>query len=147
WKRKVRLGRESGESLDDGLYHELRYEDLVRDPDRGCTTACSFLRLPYDEVMVRSYEEQARERSNAYPKHPWYPITTAALKWREDMKEPDIELFEAAAGDLLDELGYERAFPRPRAEALDTASRLLALFTQSVRARGERLPSRWDEPQ
>ena len=63
------------------------------------------------------------------------------------MKEGDIELFEAAAGDLLEELGYERAFPRPRAAALDTASQLRALFTQNLRARGEHLPNRWDEAQ
>jgi hypothetical protein len=32
------------------------------------------------------------------------------------MGADETERFEAVAGDLLDELGYERAFPEPRSE-------------------------------
>ena len=33
--------------------------------------------------------------------------------WRKRMRAADIERFEAIAGDLLETLGYERAYPRP----------------------------------
>jgi hypothetical protein len=54
-----------------------------------------------------------------------------------------VERFEAAAGALLDELGYPRAFPRPSVGARRRAGRVRELFTQDVRAREEALPERW----
>ena len=39
------------------------------------------------------------------------------------MEPADVELFEAIAGDLLSELGYERAFPRPGHRARAAAER------------------------
>jgi hypothetical protein len=56
------------------------------------------------------------------------------------MPPADVERFEAAAGDLLDDLGYPRAFPRPRSEALLQASRIRDLFAQDLKSRGEPLP-------
>src|SRR5262249_18470055 len=44
--------------------------------------------------------------------------------WRTQMAAENVERFEAAAGDLLEELGYDRAFPQPRTEAVDCVSRL-----------------------
>jgi hypothetical protein len=40
------------------------------------------------------------------------------------MPAADIEQFEAAAGELLEELGYARAVPHPRSICLETASRI-----------------------
>jgi hypothetical protein len=51
------------------------------------------------------------------------------------MPAEDVERFEAAAGGLLDELGYPRAFPHPRAEKLENASRIRSLLVQDPRWR------------
>ncbi len=40
------------------------------------------------------------------------------------MPAVDIEQFEAAAGELLEELGYARAVPHPRSECLERAARI-----------------------
>jgi len=40
------------------------------------------------------------------------------------MPVADIELFEAAAGELVEELGYVRAVPHPRSACLESASRI-----------------------
>jgi hypothetical protein len=51
------------------------------------------------------------------------------------MPADDVERFEAAAGDLLDELGSPRAVPQPRPEILRHAARLCELFTQNIETR------------
>lgn len=40
------------------------------------------------------------------------------------MSGEDVERFEAAAGELLEELGYPRAVSSPRPEALEHASKM-----------------------
>ena len=55
----------------------------------------------------------------------------------------DIERFEAAAGDLFEQLGYPRAVPDPPQEKLEDATRIHHAFTQEVHAEGKRLPKHW----
>jgi hypothetical protein len=146
WERKVRLGREAGASLGPELYHEIRYESLVSRAVEECTRLCEFLDVPYDDAMVRFHEGKTRTdlpdaRKNA--KKAWLPITSGLRNWRSEMPDEDVERFEAAAGDLLGELGYARAFPRPSAEKLEHASRIREAFAGEVRERKERLPERW----
>src|SRR5262249_36457341 len=143
WKRKVLLGREEGQRLDCSLYYEIRYEALVREPVVESTRLCSYLGLPYDGAMVRYHEGRAPDDPYLGEHHRWYRIAAAARDWRTQMTDWDIELFEAAAGDLLGELGYERAFLRPRVAALNAASRIENAFTRNLRARGEQIPERW----
>ncbi len=51
------------------------------------------------------------------------------------MPAGDVERFEAAAGELLDELGYPRAVPRPRSDLLESASRIRDLLARDPRTR------------
>ncbi len=46
------------------------------------------------------------------------------------MRAEDVERFEAAAGELLGELGYPRAVPHPQPEALEHASRIRDLLAR-----------------
>jgi len=49
------------------------------------------------------------------------------------MSREDIERFEAAAGGLLEELDYSRAFPRLRPERLEDASKIRQSFALNPR--------------
>jgi hypothetical protein len=118
WELNVRRGREAGASLGPELYHEMRYESLVAHPERDCAALCAFLGLPYDECMLRFHEARANTDEGLTAGHGWRPITPGARDWRTQMAPADVERFEAAAGDLLEELGYARAFPESRPEAV-----------------------------
>ncbi len=146
WERKVRLGREAGASLGPELYHEVRYESLVFRPEEELAALCDFLNLPYDDAMLRFHEGRRKpgldDRKNA--KKAWLPATPGLRDWRSQMSPEDIERFEAAAGGLLDDLGYPRAVPDPPGEMLENAARVQASFVQDVLARGERLPEGWE---
>jgi len=137
WERKVRKGREDGAALGPGLYHEMHYEDLIDDPQRECKRLCAFLGVPYDDVMIRFAEGKTRTdlpSARKTPKKAWLPITSGMRNWRTEMPATDIQRFEAAAGNLLEELGYERAVFNPSSEALEQAARIREAFTREALA-------------
>ena len=130
WELNVRGGRKAGNLLGAGLYYEIRYESLVAHPREECETLSAFLGLPYDDAMLRFNETQRKKKERR-------PITPGLRDWRTQMSRDDVERFEAMAGDLLDELGCPRAFPRLRPERLEDASRTRELFALDPRARVE----------
>ena len=122
WELNVRRGREAGRALRPELYCEIRYESLVTRPAEVCETVCSFLDLPYDEAMLRFHESRTSLR----------PITAGLRDWRTQMPAEDVERFEAAAGALLDELGYPRAFAHPRTAAVEHSTQVRNLLAKKL---------------
>ncbi|HSK86263.1 MAG TPA: sulfotransferase, partial [Rubrobacter sp.] len=146
WERKVRKAREDGAALGPGLYHETHNEDLVEDPERECKRLCEFLGVPYDDAMIRFAEGKTRTdlpNARKTPKKAWLPITSGMRNWRTEMPVKDVERFEAAAGNLLEELGYERTFSRPTPQALEHATRIRKMFSRHVQERGEHPLEHW----
>jgi hypothetical protein len=143
WEWHVRLGREDGQSLAPKLYHEVRYEELVSRPAKECETLCDFLGIPYDDAMLKFHEGRENVDPNLDAKKGWWPLTPGLRKWSEQMPAEDLERFEAAAGDLLEELGYPRAVPNPPEEKLARAARIRESFTREASASGKRLPKGW----
>ncbi|MGH2664100.1 MAG: sulfotransferase family protein [Actinomycetota bacterium] len=126
WKRHVRRGRNDGRSLGPSRYVEVRYEDLVSDTERTVRSMCTFVGLSYEPEMLR-FHERAESiwmgLDAAAHRNLDRPPTQGLRDWRSEMTRSEVALFETLAGDLLVELGYERAIKRP-----STAQR--------VRARG-----------
>ena len=143
WKQRVRLGQEDGIALGPELYYEIRYETLVSQPATECAALCDFLGLLYDDAMLRFYEGREKADFGLGAKKAWRPITPGLRDWRSQMTLDDVERFEAAAGDLLEELGYPRAVPDPPQEKLEEATTIHRAFTQQVRAKEWRLPKHW----
>jgi len=152
WEWSVQLGRQAGNSLGSGLYYEMRYESLVAQPAGECAALCAFLGVPFEEAMLHFHEGRKRTVPPSDAKHAWLPsagnasefrlrpITAGLRDWRSQMSHADVEKFEAAAGELLDELGYPRAIPRLRPERLEDALRIRELLALDSRARAaERL--------
>jgi hypothetical protein len=138
WELNVRRGREAGEALGPELYRELRYESLVAHPAQECATLCEFLSLAYDESML-NYHEAFKAAVGPEVVRDRQPITSGLRNWRTQMPANDVERFEAAVGILLDELGYERAFNRPRPVAVEHSTEvrnLLANVPRGVRPYG-----------
>lgn len=112
WRRLVGHGREEGRRLGSERYCEVRYENLLADPEAELRGLCRFIDLDFDPVMLRYFE-----RADILHLMPWGAESHAALTlpptkglrdWRREMRREDVALFETLAGDLLDELGYER---------------------------------------
>jgi hypothetical protein len=128
WRRRIEDARRQARRLR-GRYLELRYEDLVGDPEPQLRRVCELIELDFDAVML-GYHERAGERlgeladlpaegarrgrageerraSHALAAQPPSGARTGA--WREEMSAADRAEFEAVAGALLAELGYDVA--------------------------------------
>jgi hypothetical protein len=143
WERNVRLGREGGRALPEGLYQEVRYERLVADPARECRSICAFLGVEYSDTMIRYHEGRTRSAPGLSTKRRWLPPTEGLRNWKTEMSDDDVKAVEATAGTLLDELGYVRGAAGLDAELLARAASVQRRFVDDVAARGRPLPERW----
>ncbi|HSH59755.1 MAG TPA: sulfotransferase [Acidimicrobiales bacterium] len=115
WKRRVSRGRAAGLTLGAERYREVRYEDLVEHPAQTLAPLCRFLDLEFEEDMLRYYEraESVLAGMGAAGRVAFEGVAqrpTAGLRdWRNTLSSEELALFDAIAGDLLVELGYEPA--------------------------------------
>jgi hypothetical protein len=121
WRRRVAAGRRAGRRLGPGRYREVRYEDLVAEPERVVRELCAFLDLAWDDTLLR-YPARAGEviaatRFPAAHDRLRLPPTPGLRDWRRDMDPVDIAAFEAVAGRELVAFGYAPAGPAPSASA------------------------------
>lgn len=153
WGTRVSRGREHGRALGPSRYLEIRYEEMVADPETTLQQVCGFIDLQYSEDMLR-YQDRVSEISESDGSPPHYrnisrPPTRGLRDWRTQMAQHDVEVFEALAGDVLSEFGYERGAERigvraradaRRRQAQTRARRALRrLDRRRSVARGERL--------
>jgi hypothetical protein len=143
WEWYVRLGREGGSLLGPGLYHELRYESLVAQPELESAKLCEFLGIPYDASMLRFHEGRTSSKPGLSSKAAWLPVTRGLRDWRTTMDADKVLLFEAAAGDLLDELGYPRGAPSISKRQRERAARIRERFAEQTHSRQRPLPRAW----
>lgn len=121
WKRRVEYGRQKGKSLGPARYTEIRYEDLVRDPERELRRLCQFVSLSFHDEMLRYFERAGEVLDLEMHPHRHQglhrPPTSGLRDWRTKMDDEDVACFEALAGDTLTEFGYERRFEQTSASA------------------------------
>lgn len=118
WRTEVLAARTLGRRVGPERYLELRYEDLVAQPDEALRRVCAFASLPYEEEML-AYVGRSDAARKPHQQRLNQPPTPGVRDWRHEMEELEERAFEAVAGDLLHELGYEvrgaGPVPRPRA--------------------------------
>lgn len=126
WVRHILEAR--GQGLGQPFYLEVRYEDLIAEPVRELRRICDFLDLRYDPGMV-DYHRTARlrldevetrrrddgqviitkeERMHLHRLTSQPPEPSRVSRWRTEMTPELVAAYEAVAGELLEELGYER---------------------------------------
>ena len=110
WRTEIRAARKLGERLGSARYLELRYEALVADPAEVLSRVCAFADLPYDPVML-SYAGEVDVSAKPHQQSLTRPPTPGLRDWRRELSPEDVAAFEAVAGDLLAELGYEVSTP------------------------------------
>jgi hypothetical protein len=101
WRDSILQARAAGP---EGRYLEIGYERLLGDLEAGVRDIYAWLGLPADDAIVAETLTVARRPMNEDPKDP----RIASGKWRDYFSDADVEAFEAEAGDLLEEMGYER---------------------------------------
>ncbi|HJN74402.1 MAG TPA: sulfotransferase [Myxococcota bacterium] len=91
-----------------GDYLQLRYEDLLQDPEQELTRIAEHCDLAFDERML----DPGRASENlGDTKGQRGIVSTNANKWRDRMDAGTQRCIEAVCGSLLSELDYERRYP------------------------------------
>ena len=93
-------------------YMEIRYEDLVLQPERELRRLCEWIGEPFDAAMLAHAEREhdlapGTETSASQVGKPVY--TSAIGRWKRDLSPSDVRKFEKIAGKTLAFLGYELA--------------------------------------
>ncbi len=121
WRRELEAARRFGARLGSGRYRELRYEDLVADPERELRAVCDFLGLAFEPALLEYHRDVD---ASSLLDHPLLsqPPGAGRSDWRAQLEAAQQARFEAVAGPLLDAYRYERRFPSPSAGALARAA-------------------------
>jgi Sulfotransferase family len=130
WKRRVGAGRVAGAALGPDRYIESRFEELIDDTEGSVRRLCDFLELSFDPQMLTYYERAGDiVSSTAVPdrhKDIFLPPTKGLRDWRRELSDDQVARFEALAGDLLQDLGYERKYEKVPLSARAAALRQVA---------------------
>ena len=130
WAGCVEAARRDGAACPH--YLEVRYEQLVAQPETTLRSICDFLGLPFHHAMLQYYErtperlaehhERRRhdgtllvshaERLQQQARVMQPPDLSRVQAWRRHMSQEDRYQFETVAGDLLADLGYVAGGPQ-----------------------------------
>ena len=112
WRTEILAARRLGSHVGD-RYLELRYEDLVAEPERELRRVCEHASLPWEPAMLEyagtSDVAQMPEHRNLAQ-----PPTPGLRDWRNQMEREDALTFEDVAADVLRSSDYELLEPNLR---------------------------------
>ncbi len=111
WVHAVDCARGAARRLPAGSFLELRYEDLVRDPQQELERLCAFLGEDFEQSMLEHQDEAARlpERQRGR----WHRETQNEVGTRRVgtyagvLSAGEVALVERVAGSRMRRLGYD----------------------------------------
>jgi hypothetical protein len=111
WTETVKWARKMLRMLPDDRFIELRFEDLVSDPDRELHRVTDFLGLSFEPAMLTQFVERAAAKvgshiSGLHAHLTHKPSSLQAYKWQRSLSEADQAIAHEIAGPLLEQLGY-----------------------------------------
>jgi hypothetical protein len=123
WRTEVLAARALGRRVGPRRYLEVRYEELVADPESVLRGLCTFAGLTWDPAML-DYPGAVDVSSKPHQQSLTRAPTPGLRDWRDQMRHGDLTAFERIAGDLLASLGYELASGPPTGPGLSERWRL-----------------------
>jgi hypothetical protein len=126
WRDRILRGRAQQPYL--GFYMEVKFEDIVTDTEATLRRICEFIDLDFDPAMLgyhQTAQQRLQEKARELPRGPGRDPQSAERRlkshektfeppnpemiggWKRKMSPADRRTYEAIAGDLLADLGYE----------------------------------------
>jgi hypothetical protein len=113
WRRVVAEGRRAGVELGADRYSEIKYEDLLDDPEGQVRRLADFSSLDFHPDMLRYFKRGSEIVGSAWHhRNLNLPPTKGMRDWRIEMPGHHVFAFEVLAGDQLEAFGYERSAER-----------------------------------
>ena len=133
WAEQVQSGMDAGRALD-GVYLEVRYDVLSKNPAPELSRIAGFLGLPDSPAMSEFHKGREIDNPKLSAKSAWRPATPG-LRDRDALRPEQLQLFDVLCGDLLDRLDMPRSGGTPAPSVIAEAQRMRALW------QAERTPS------
>lgn len=124
WQRYLAAAEGARAFLGEKAFLQVRYEDLLATPEQELRRICAFLGEDFSPLMLTFYQERKTLRCDQRnAENLRCPVMSDnAGKWRTNMTERELRIFEALAGASLDQYGYDRALDQPSISAWESLS-------------------------
>lgn len=111
WREIVEWSRKMGAMLPQERYMEIRYEDLLENPEFVLKQVTRFLGFEYESTMVHEYTARARDKVptsdlDAHKKLFELPDRSNAYKWIKRLSRLDQAIAYQEAGHVFEALNY-----------------------------------------
>jgi hypothetical protein len=117
WAQRVEQGRRSGLSLQPERYREVKYENLLLNPNDELSDLADWLEIEPDPEMVRFYESSQDHIADVHQdlfRLIDRPIDQSrAFAWRREMGKKEVADVERVAAPLMRKLKYEISGAKP----------------------------------
>ncbi|MEM9955318.1 MAG: sulfotransferase [Chloroflexota bacterium] len=109
WNQAMQRAIKIKQSLPASQFAEMRYEDLVSNPEQTLQRVCDFAGIPYKPVMLDFW------KSDTTVEHQWYehhqnlakPLSTKSVgRWRERLTNEQQQIVNTELREMLDYYGY-----------------------------------------
>lgn len=120
WMRSIDAAEQARARLSSDQFYELRYEDLLADPESEIRALATWLQLdPAGVDAMLDFHEDNDVPASDYHWKVSQPVDPAnATKWADSLTSDQLALVDHVAGHELDRFGYDRADQGPASEAL-----------------------------
>lgn len=119
WRSFVQVASDARRDMGERIL-ELRYEDLMEQPERELRGICSFLGIAFSPRMLE-YRRSARTPVGGHARGAWMPLNPNLRRWQTALSHHDVCVIEYLCGQQMDRLGYRRAARGPTASAAAAA--------------------------
>ena len=131
WAKAQRAALTMQAQLDDSQFFSISYETLTSCTEQTLQNLCAFLDVAYDPSML-DFHQSNEATSTASSSSLWTNVTKPVMsqntkKFLKEATEEEVKIFELVAGDVLDQLGYERTQTRPN-DGADFSTETIAQF-------------------
>lgn len=112
WAKAQRAALKMRHRFDESQFFSISYEKLTGSPEQTLKDLCAFLDVDYHPSML-DFHESGEAKNTAASSSLWNNVTKPVMnsntkKFLNQASEEEVKIFELVAGDVLDELGYER---------------------------------------
>jgi hypothetical protein len=132
WKTEQEASIKLRELLGAERVVQVKYEDLLGQPQKVLAELCSFIGAEYSDAAME-YHQSDESKETANSGLMWQNVVKPVLsdnhnKFLKELSEEDILIFEQVAGDTLEKLGYKRYLPNEKVRSFSPEE--ITLFSE-----------------